>query len=291
MTDAPYCPVYFGDLLTDTQHLSEAEFGSYVRLLGFMWRTPSCTLPLDMKKLARLSGCSVKAFETRRWPAIEGFFDEIEPGVFTQKRLLFERKKVADIASKRATSGRRGGRAKALKNQETPLANAAPLLKQTGWQNSSMSESYSEEGSRDSPPGIGSEPLSDTAPPTLALPLAPEDPGTSGPPPKSSTGRNSYPDDFEAFWRAYPKTNGSKAATFSAWRAVANQRPDLPVLLAKVEAFTRTREVYDGKIVWPDRWLKQQRWTVDFIPYHPAAPRLNETTGTNRPGYESKPSI
>lgn len=126
---------------------------------------------------------------------------------------------------------------------------------------------------------------------TLALPLAPEDPGTSGPPPKSSTGRNSYPDDFEAFWRAYPKTNGSKAATFSAWRAVANQRPDLPVLLAKVEAFTRTREVYDGKIVWPDRWLKQQRWTVDFIPYQPAAPRLNETTGTNRPGYESKPSI
>jgi hypothetical protein len=121
--------------------------------------------------------------------------------------------------------------------------------------------------------------------------LVPEHHAGGSTPPPATRIRNDYPADFEAFWSAYPRTNGTKAAAFREWTATAKTRPPLDAILAKVAAFKLTREVVEENAVWPERWLKQGRWQIDFIPYRPQAPRPNETTGINRPGFVYRPEV
>jgi len=124
MTTTPYMQLYISDYIADTQHLSTEQHGAYLLLLMAMWRNGG-KLQNDNTKLSRIARVSL-----RRWHLIANevmeFFD-IEGDIITQKRLVEEYQKATSKVEKRIASGRLGGLAKSLKNNNTRLANASVL--------------------------------------------------------------------------------------------------------------------------------------------------------------------
>lgn len=86
-------PFYTDAYLADTQDLSTEEHGAYVLLLMAAWRTPSCALPDDDERLARMVKVGTKKWRKLR-PILLRFF-HIEDGMWVQKRLSKEREKAA----------------------------------------------------------------------------------------------------------------------------------------------------------------------------------------------------
>lgn len=126
-------PLWVGDFLAKTTSLDAKETGAYMLILMAMW-THGGYLPDDMKKLQRVARCGRDW--PRVWGALAGYF-ETGDGLIWQRRLVEEMQKVASKRAVNAQHGALGGRAKALKRKEAPLANATVSLKQ--------SESYRED--------------------------------------------------------------------------------------------------------------------------------------------------
>jgi len=61
-----YLPLFGSDYLADTRHLSTEEHGAYLLLMIAAWRGDDCDLPMDDKKLARITCLS-----TRKWLVIK----------------------------------------------------------------------------------------------------------------------------------------------------------------------------------------------------------------------------
>lgn len=84
MSELPYMPLWIEPLLADTEHLTNAEFGAYMRLLCAMWRLGG-SVPDDDKLLRRLIHA-----DPRNWPALRDMLAQFvirEGGRITQKRL------------------------------------------------------------------------------------------------------------------------------------------------------------------------------------------------------------
>ena len=166
---APFMQLYVADYLGDTRHLTTEQHGAYLLLLMTMWRSDG-RLPNDPKKLARIAGCTPS-----RWAKIADdvmAFFEADGDDLTNARLTFELEKAREKSIKRAVSGTKGGRAKALKNTRARVANATP------------SPEHSSEPEPEGKEAIASSPERAPKP----------------------------DDDFETFWRAYPAKIGKKAA-------------------------------------------------------------------------------
>ena len=85
MSQFPSMPLFVGDMLADTEHLSNEEFGVYHRLLYAMWRRNGW-VPDDDDDLARI--CHVWR---RRWPYVKKRllpFLVQKDGHLSQKNLL-----------------------------------------------------------------------------------------------------------------------------------------------------------------------------------------------------------
>jgi uncharacterized protein YdaU (DUF1376 family) len=111
-----WMPLYIGDYLADTGHLSAAEHGAYLLLLMQQWRRG--WLPDDDMQLARMVRMRVE-----NWRRIAGnvraFFDAGEmPGTLQQKRLHAEREKALGISAKRADAARAKAAAAADRSPE-----------------------------------------------------------------------------------------------------------------------------------------------------------------------------
>lgn len=115
---------YVADYLGDTRHLSTEQHGAYLLLLFAMWRAGG-SLPDDPAKLARIVGLSLARWR-RVSPEVMAFFEGKE-GRVTQKRLAAEIEKAKEKSEKRADAGSKGGRAKALKSNDTAVAKATDL--------------------------------------------------------------------------------------------------------------------------------------------------------------------
>lgn len=129
----PYLPLYVGDYLKDTRHLTAEQHGAYLLVLMDLWNRGGF-MPADPKALAR-----VAAVSTKRWPsvwAVIGEFFTCQDGLISHGRIASELQKADQISQKRKTAGKRGGEAKALKEKERALANA----KQMPWQTLGRSE-------------------------------------------------------------------------------------------------------------------------------------------------------
>lgn len=124
MSSHPYMQLYVGDYLSDTLDLTTEQHGAYLLLLMTMWRHDA-KLPNEAAKLARIARVS-----PRRWPGIwseiERFFT-VRGDHIVSLRLEQEHQKAVSLSEKRSASGAKGGTAKALKNNNTGVANAKVL--------------------------------------------------------------------------------------------------------------------------------------------------------------------
>ena len=104
-----WMPIYIGDYLADTMHLSYAEHGAYLLLIFAYWRSGG-PLPDDDRMLAGICKASAKQWRDLR-PALVRFF-QIEHGAWRHKRIETELENAtAGYAKRRAAAMQRWDKA------------------------------------------------------------------------------------------------------------------------------------------------------------------------------------
>lgn len=76
--------------------------------------------------------------------------------------------------------------------------------------------------------------------------------------------RPAYPDDFETFWRTYPRRTGKREA-FRAWKD-ALKRESADVIIAGAKRYAADPNRSDEFTKHPAPWLKGDRWADDPLP-------------------------
>jgi uncharacterized protein YdaU (DUF1376 family) len=124
MTSRPtaFMPLWIGDYLADTTHLSTDQHGAYLLLLMAYWRRGG-PLPADDAYLCRIVGMTVYKWRGIR-PTIVAFFEERD-GVWISKRSDEELVKAETRYGKRAAAGRKGGSAPKVGGRK--IVYSAPL--------------------------------------------------------------------------------------------------------------------------------------------------------------------
>ena len=112
---APYIPLYVGDYLADTTHLTRSEHGAYLLLLMAMWRAGG-RLPSDDGRLARLAMCSPDEWADMRSVILEFF--KRRGGHIYSPRLQKELAKYENRIERAKKGGKCGAAKKANKNNE-----------------------------------------------------------------------------------------------------------------------------------------------------------------------------
>lgn len=124
MSERPFMQLYVSDFVGDTLLLSTEHIGAYLLLLIALWNAGGA-LPDDDVKLARVARLTADQWRMVR-PELEPFF-AVEDGKFTHGRLSKELRKSASKSEARSEAGRRGGIAKALKDNDAGVAIATVL--------------------------------------------------------------------------------------------------------------------------------------------------------------------
>jgi uncharacterized protein YdaU (DUF1376 family) len=96
-----WMPLYIGDYLADTMHLTAQEHGAYLLLLMHYWRTGP--LPDDAKMLSGIARVDRKDWDRDVGPVLRRFFTSVG-GFLHQKRIDAEREKAEQLSSKRASA-------------------------------------------------------------------------------------------------------------------------------------------------------------------------------------------
>ena len=144
-----WMPLYIGDYLRDTGHLTTTEHGAYLLLLMQAW-TRGGSLPTDDARLRAMCRMGAKAWQGSR-ETILAFF-VLEGGAYRHKRVSAELERATSTSSSRSMSGALGATKrweKARENNDRPMANA--ILPE--WQNDAQSQSQSQEEEREEPNG------------------------------------------------------------------------------------------------------------------------------------------
>src|ERR1700677_2389862 len=84
-------PVYIGDYLADTMHLTTEQHGAYLLLIFHLWRRG--TLPDENTALAKITGLGASSWANAR-PVLAEFF-KIQDGQWRHGRVERERIRVA----------------------------------------------------------------------------------------------------------------------------------------------------------------------------------------------------
>jgi len=122
MSTFPYMPLFAGDYLADTDHLSTEEHGAYLLLIMAMWRRDGW-VPDDDKDLARMTRLS-----PAKWRAVRKRLSPLlmfRAGEISQKRVLIELKNAQDYSKKQSANAHKRWDSHRKKNKR--LANATAL--------------------------------------------------------------------------------------------------------------------------------------------------------------------
>ena len=122
-------PLYVGDYLGDTGHLTTTQHGAYFLLMMHYWRKGE--LPDDDRQLSKITKLPLKTWREYR-PTLQDFFHE----GWKHKRIDAELARMMRVSEKRAVAGQKGGIGSALARMKLknasrtrralPLAIAAP---------------------------------------------------------------------------------------------------------------------------------------------------------------------
>ena len=103
----PWMPLYVGDYLGDTGHLTTAQHGAYLLLMMHYWRKGE--LPDDDRQLSKITKLPLKTWCDYR-PILQDFFH----GGWRHKRIDAELERMVRLSEKRAIAGQKGGLGSAL---------------------------------------------------------------------------------------------------------------------------------------------------------------------------------
>jgi uncharacterized protein YdaU (DUF1376 family) len=107
MSDRPdsFMPLWIGDYLADTTHLSTAEHGAYLLLIMAYWRAGKA-LPTSDTQLSRITKMSPEEWKVAR-KSVLLFFKRTQDGYF-HARIEKELSKAKSVYDKRSQSGKLG---------------------------------------------------------------------------------------------------------------------------------------------------------------------------------------
>ena len=103
----PWMPLYVGDYLGDTGHLTTTQHGAYLLLMMHYWRKGD--LPDDDRQLSKITKLPLKTWCEYR-PTLQDFFYE----GWKHKRIDAELERMMRVSQKRAIAGQKGGIGSAL---------------------------------------------------------------------------------------------------------------------------------------------------------------------------------
>jgi uncharacterized protein YdaU (DUF1376 family) len=252
MAAPAYMPIYWGDYLADTAHLSRDEHGAYLLLIAQYWQRQA-PLPDDDRKLAKMARATPEEWSGHLRDTLEEFFT-IENGVWRQKRLDAEIETFNDRYKRQSEAGKRG-RAKQLSGEAQGTPGAPPDHPRangsgTPGQPTPTPTPTTVSNETDTPPEFRSGGF----PRSKNLPLADKK-------------NRAYPEAFERFWRAWPQNpNDTKTAAYEAWRKAAN-RKDVEISDLQAGAEKHAAHVAD----WPkdkrahvQTWVNREGWTAPY---------------------------
>jgi uncharacterized protein YdaU (DUF1376 family) len=154
MSKTPFMPLQVADFIADTVDLDATATGAYILLLMAQWKRKGASLPMDHKRLKRIT--KVGRNWPKVWDQIKDHFEEDFEGVYNPKcREVVHEVNMKVQANKR--NGARGGRAKALKYNKSALANAKnspkrdPTILELELDNKIKNKSSSENDEEDHP--------------------------------------------------------------------------------------------------------------------------------------------
>lgn len=266
-----WMPLYWGDYLRDTAHLSAAEHGAYLLMIGHYW-TSGQPLPDEEARLARIARMTQREWRASRCVLAEFF--TIADGVWRHGRVDKELGKATSKTEAKAEAGRLGAErrwGKGGKSDGTAMAHPS----KNAWQTDAPSQPPS-----DTPTGVGVERAPRRARSThakpdslrLGLEVLPDSwrkwavsEGHSDPDKawarfsdhwRSKPGRDGESADWQAKWRNWVRDDvaeaGSKPATTNGeYTAPAGHQMDRP---GKAESEVEKWIANGGKGFWPDSY-------------------------------------
>ena len=119
----PWMPLYVGDYLGDTGHLTTAQHGAYLLLMMHYWRKGE--LPDDDRQLSKITKLPLRTWCECR-PTLQDFFHD----GWKHKRIDAELARMMQVSAKRAIAGQKGGLGSALarmKLENSARSRSSPL--------------------------------------------------------------------------------------------------------------------------------------------------------------------
>lgn len=102
-----WMPMFWGDYLRDTGHLSTAQHGAYMLLIGHYWTTGK-PIPDSDAVMGRITRQGIASWRNMR-EVIAAFFD-IADGLWRHHRIEAELDRATRFIEKQAANGAKGGR-------------------------------------------------------------------------------------------------------------------------------------------------------------------------------------
>lgn len=245
MAKFPYMPLFWDALMLDTGHLSDAEFGLYVRVLGRLWLAPRQRLPNDDVWLARRFGRDQDWVSGTLRPILLEFC-QCDGNWISQKRLSVE-----------------FDRAMSRRHQQSVRSKAR-------WHNGKDSShgnpNHNHSKKKNTDTGISSslESSESSLTPTIAH--------------SRKTNEREIQKSFEEFWNVCPRKVGKGAARRAF--ATALKKTDLATLVAAMARYAKLRSGGDPTFTaHPATWLNGERWSDESAPVNGSAmpgPDLHE---------------
>ena len=227
----PFMPMYWGDYWRDTNHLSDAEHVSYLKLISHYWTHGS--LPDDDARLARIAGRSYDEWMGMK-PMLQAFFKH----GWKHSRVDKELQRQQMVSEANSHKARKAAATRWGKMHEGMLGASVEHCSTNANQNHNQII----------------ESISPSTPPARERKKSSE---------KMDQGL------FEEFWMAYPRRVGREAARRSFEKALKLTSP--ADLMTATRRYAASRAGQDENYTaHPATWLNQGRWADEPAGYQSA---------------------